>query len=132
MKTGVVLISDKIRRMTEAETQVVVDLIGADKFEEATEIGDVYREYPTHGFWYVGLAYQLPGAVILPRADGMSTHLLSAEEAQAVTDLLGSNTFNPAVETGKLYSRPYIVNGVQLGSVQWYPGNDDNPVPPLK
>jgi len=132
MKTnGLILINNKIRRLDDEEMKAALDLVGGiGRFTEASEIGEVYRETTSSGFWYVALAYDLPGAFVITRKDGMQTLLLSNEEALTITNLLGSETFKPAAETGKLFSMPYVVNGTQLGSVQWYPGNDD--IPPAK
>ena len=126
---AIVLMSNKLRRMTEAEMLSVINLVGGMAvFTEASEIGEVYRENSSTGFWYVALAYNLPGAVVIIEKNNkkMFTHLLTQEEADQIVDLLDPETFMAATETGKLFSSTYP----GLGSVQWYPGNDD--IPPAK
>lgn len=129
---GLVLINNELRRMSEGETLAVMQLVGGlTAFNTAVELGKVYREQNSKGFFYVELEYAVAGAVVIEDTENtvMLTHVLTALEAESVKEFLGANTFNSTVETGKLYSSPYPPG---LGSVQWYPGNDDNPVPPLK
>jgi hypothetical protein len=127
MKTnGLVLIHNQIRRTTVDETAKVAQFLGGIKtFNTAVELGEVYHENPASGFFYVELAYDIPGAAIVFDDDVMLTHLLDQVQCDDLLLMLGPGTFKDAVKTGRQFSSPYM-----QGSVQWYPGNDD--IPPAK